>query len=250
MTMTGFDLCRAAMAAPGVSATERSVLMVLAIMAGKDDARCWPPINDTDDGVAGLTTRCVLSERAVQRAIQQLVKLGHISRRQLRHGVIYTVHPSIAATPATGTGVAETGDTLTGDGEAARPATQAPNLPKTTTLPKVERKREPVGSTVPLDFAPLVKPDSITGKVMAGWPPGVIAEQVEHFVDRHATQGTKSLDWQASWRTWVKNWKRFNGNRPTHDRTEPQNAMVRAVRRSEARSAGNDSAGVQPRMLA
>lgn len=125
----GFDLCRAAMAAPGVTAPERSVLMVLAIMANAE-AKCWPPINDSEDG-AGLTSRCVLSERAVQRAIQQLVKLGYISRRQLRHGVIYTVHPVVELTPVTGTGVSET----------ARPATQTPKKPKTTTSPASPPKK-------------------------------------------------------------------------------------------------------------
>jgi hypothetical protein len=219
--LTGFDLCRAAMSAPGVTAPERSVLMVLAIMAN-GDAKCWPPINDSEEG-SGLTTRCVLSERAVQRAIQQLVRLGHITRRQLRHGVIYTVHPVSELTPATQTGVSKTGVTGTGVGEAVTPATQAPKLPKTTIPPKVAGKPASAGTLVPLEFTPAVKPDSITGKVMAAWPPGVEAEQVEHFIDRHTTQGTISLDWQASWRTWVKNWKKFNGNRtgqfPHRDRS-------------------------------
>lgn len=242
--LTGFDLCRAAMAAPDVTAPERSVLMVLAIMAN-DAAQCWPPIN----GETGLTTKTVLSERAVQRAIQRLVQLGHIQRKQLRNGVVYTVHP---ASPATETGVSETGDTETPAAEAPRPATQAPKLPKTTITPKVKRAEASEPTRVPSDFEPNVKPQSITGKVMADWPPGAIAEQVEHFVDRHTAQGTLSLDWQASWRTWVKNWKKFNanrnGHRPRHDRSEPQNAMVRAVRRAEAREAGGDGAELQPRL--
>jgi hypothetical protein len=238
--ITGFDLCRAAMSAPGVTAPERSVLMVLAIMAN-GEAKCWPPINDSEDG-AGLTTRCVLSERAVQRAIQQLVRLGHISRRQLRHGVIYTVHPAASLTPVTETGVSETGDTAAGDSEALRPATVAPKLPKTTIPPKVAGKHDAAGTLVPLDFTPIVKPDSITGKAMAAWPPGLEAEQVEHFIDRHTTQGTKSLDWQASWRTWVKNWKSFNGKR-THDRRPAYRGndltpMARALVEREASRSG------------
>lgn len=146
MTMTtGFDLCRAAMTAPGVTAPERSVLMVLAIMANTD-AQCWPPINDSETA-PGLTSRCVLSERAVQRAVQQLVKLGHISRRQLRHGVVYTVHPKAdAVTPATQTGVSETPDTPTPDSQPLTPATQAPKLPETTISSDAEASsdRDPV----------------------------------------------------------------------------------------------------------
>ncbi len=209
--LNGFDLCRAAMAAPGVTAPERSVLMVLAIMANAE-AKCWPPINDSEDG-AGLVSRCVLSERAVQRAIQQLVKLGHISRRQLRHGVIYTVHPVLEATPATQTGVSEAGDVGTGVSEAVRPATQAPKQPETTIPKKIAGTAKPKPTRVPSDFLPAAKAGSLTAKAMDDWPPGVLAEQVEHFIDHHTTTGTLSLDWQASWRTWVKNWKRFNAQR-------------------------------------
>jgi hypothetical protein len=220
--LTGFDLCRAAMAAPGVSATERSVLMVLAIMANTE-AKCWPPINDSDDGTAGLTTRCVLSERAVQRAVQQLVKLGHITRKQQRHGVIYTVHPALATTPVTQTGVEETGDTGTGVSEAPRPVPVAPKQPRTTipkkTAPAALKpaKASTADTFLPANFKPEAKAGSITAKAMDAWPPGELEEQLEHFTDHHTAKRTKSADWQASWRTWVKNWKSFNGNRPRHD---------------------------------
>lgn len=131
--LTGFDLCRAAMAVTGISAPEKSVLMVLAIMADREDATCFPPIN----GDTGLTAKTCLSERAVQRAIQRLKDLGHISRRQLRHGCIYTVHPlPEALTPVTQTGVTETPDRLTPVSEASRPVSVAPKQPVTTTSTK------------------------------------------------------------------------------------------------------------------
>lgn len=40
-----------------------------------------------------------------------------------------------------------------------------------------------------------------------------------------------------------------NGHRNHHDRSEPQNPMVRGLRNAEAREAGQRSAGVQPRLL-
>jgi hypothetical protein len=121
--LTGFELCRAAIAVDDITATEQSVLLVLAIMADKDDATCFPPVT----GPTGLTAKTKLSERAVQRAIQRLVHLGHISRRQLRNGCIYTVHPAT---------------------QAPRPATVAPKLPVTTNspskaTPSSERERVP-----------------------------------------------------------------------------------------------------------
>lgn len=232
--LTGFDLCRAAMSVVGISAPEQAVLNVLAIMAN-DEARCWPGIN----GPTGLTGKTKLSERSVQRAVQALKDAGHINWQDLPgRGRIYLVHPRQSDTPAT---VAPR-QTVTPVREAATPATVAPKLPRTTIPPKVERKRDAGGTVVPLDFIPIVKPDSITGKAMAAWPPGVEAEQVEHFIDRHTTQGTKSLDWQASWRTWVKNWKSFNGKR-TYDRRPAQRGndltpMARALVEREARRSG------------
>jgi biotin operon repressor len=68
-------------------------------------------------------------------------------------------------------------------------------------------------TSVPSDFQPVMKPGSITAKAVDGWPPGELEEQIEHFIDRHTVMGTMSRSWQASWRTWVKNWKKFNGKR-------------------------------------
>jgi len=232
--LTGFDLCRAAMCVEGISAPEQSVLNVLAIMAN-DEARCWPGIN----GPTGLTGKTKLSERSVQRAVQALKDAGHINWQDLPgRGRIYLVHPRQSGTPATVT----PRQRVTPVREAPTPVTVAPKLPRTTIPPKVAGKPDAAGTLVPLDFTPIVKPDSITGKAMAAWPPGLEAEQVEHFIDRHTTQGTKSLDWQASWRTWVKNWKSFNDKR-THDRRPAYRGndltpMARALVEREAGRSG------------
>lgn len=150
--ITGFDLVRAAISVVGVTANERSVLMVLAVMAN-DQAQAWPPIA----GATGLTTKCVLSERAVQRAIKQLCAVGHLSRLQRRHGVVYTVHPDPLLTPVTQSGVGETGDTETPDTEAARPVPQSPKLPRTTKPTKaspssVKRAAKPLAFVPPSDI--------------------------------------------------------------------------------------------------
>jgi hypothetical protein len=232
--VTGFDLCRAAMSVVGISAPEQSVLNVLAIMAN-DAAQCWPGIN----GPTGLVGKTKLSERAVQNAVKSLAAAGHLTRAERPgKGVIYTVHPRTSCTPAQDAPVQE----VRPAGGAPTPAPPAPKLPRTTIPSKVAGKHDAAGTLVPLDFTPIVKPDSITGKAMAAWPPGLEAEQVEHFIDRHTTQGTKSLDWQASWRTWVKNWKSFNDKR-THDRRPAYRGndltpMARALVEREAGRSG------------
>jgi hypothetical protein len=208
-----FDRQRAALAIDG-TATEKHVLLVLATR-GDAKGQCSP-------GIPRIALDTGLSERSVHRALVALEAAGHITRA-IKQGIgtVYTVHPCQTVTP---------------DIEA--PLTQCPNTPDTvaskqprttntsTKASPSSRSRE---TRVPPDFLPIVKPKSITGKAMAGWPPGEIEEQVEHFIDHHTAKGTMSLSWQASWRTWVKLGKRFNGKRPANDRSEPQNAMFRAA---------------------
>ncbi|MBB4611641.1 helix-turn-helix domain-containing protein [Sphingomonas yabuuchiae] len=241
--LTGFDLCRAAVAVEAISAPEQSVLMVLAIMADKQ-AQCWPSI-------AGLVSRTKLSERSVQNAVKALAEAGHLTRKERPgHGVVYTVHPRTVCAPAQDAPPQE----MRPAGDAATPAGGAPKQPRTTKPTKASPSSVPRAARatkVPADFWPAPAATSLTAKAMADWPPGEIEEQVEHFIDLHTTKGTTSLDWQASWRTWVKNWKRFNGNRPRNHRNpdELQNPMVRALRNAEAREARQGSAVVQPRLL-
>jgi hypothetical protein len=150
--LTGFDLVRAAIAVVDITAPEQSVLTVLAIMAN-EDAQCWPPIN----GPTGLTGKTKLSERAVQRAIMRLKYLGHIARRQLRHGCVYTVHPiADDITPATQTGDTLTGVTETGVTQAPTPATVAPKQPVTT---KPLKASPPKAARASAALDPFPRPD-------------------------------------------------------------------------------------------
>jgi len=217
--LTGFDLCRAVLAVTDVSAPEQSVLMVLAIMADRDDATCFPPVT----GPTGLTTKTKLSERSVQRAIQNLVALGHISRRQLRHGCVYTVHPRAASTPATVTGDSVTGDTVTGDTvtpatQAARGATVAPKQPVTTISPDADASvdREPAPAPrqrarqLPVDWTPEPFPEgSDLAAIVAAWRPGMLERVLSSFGDHWRGNGKRMVDWQATWRNWVR---REDGN--------------------------------------
>jgi hypothetical protein len=85
-------------------------------------------------------------------------------------------------------------------------------------------------SRLPADFIP-----TMTGKtaaVVAGWPPGRFDDELEAFADYHTSHETRSADWQASWRTWVRNSKRWEPRhvqRPANDRSEPQTALFRAA---------------------
>lgn len=235
--ITGFDLCRAALAVSNITAPEQSVLMVLAIMANSS-AQCWPSI-------AGLVAKTKLSERAVQNAVKALVQAKHITRDERKgRGVVYTVHPCTSDTPAQDAPPQE----VRPAGGAPTPAPRAPKQPRTTIPQKASPSSGSRATTVPADFVPMPKDGSMTAKAMAAWPPGEVEEQVEHFIDRHTATGTLSKDWQASWRTWVKNWKKFNGQpRQSHSATihgirgsrpDPALDLLRASQRAQQAECG------------
>jgi hypothetical protein len=132
--VTGFDLCRAAVAVTGISAPEQSVLMVLAIMAN-EHAQCWPAIN----GATGLTGKTKLKERTVQNATKALEAAGHITRvERPGRGMLYTVHPRTSCTPA---GHAPPQEVRPAGG-APTPAGGAPKQPRTTTPSKASPSSE------------------------------------------------------------------------------------------------------------
>lgn len=206
------------MAVADISAPEQGVLLVLCVMAN-DEAKCWPGIN----GAAGLTGKTKLSERTVQRAVQGLKEKGHISWVDIDgKGRIYTVAPRQADTPTPVTATPrQSGTPVT---VAPTPATVTPKLPRTTITPK--KASPPLGSrapkratAIPANFEPVMT--GKTAECVDGWPPGRLSDELEHFADYHRANGTTSLDWQASWRTWVRNskkWEPRNGKRSHHDR--------------------------------
>jgi len=117
--------------------SQKQVLWALADAArDPDDQRwpnqAWPPIHGKD-GKLGLVELTCLSERTIQRAIRALEGAGHLSRKQVRHGVIYTVHP---LTPVIMTPDTMTGDALTPDDMAATPDTVSPKPSRTESSQK------------------------------------------------------------------------------------------------------------------
>lgn len=85
-------------------------------------------------------------------------------------------------------------------------------------------------SRIPANFIPVIS--GKTAATVDGWPPGRLEDELEAFTDYHASHETRSADWDASWRTWVRNSKRWeprNGQRTSNDRSEHQNPLFRAA---------------------
>lgn len=238
--MTGFDLCRSALAVEGIRAPEQSVLTVLAIMAN-EKAQCWPPIN----GVTGLTGKTKLSERAVQGAIKALEAAGHITRLERRgQGVIYTVHPRTGRTPAQGAPPQELPLTPAG-GAPKQPVT---TIPKKTTSSRVARAKKKLRldyHRLASDWKPTRFGDGSAAREVADRRGPVWCKaQLEDFHSWAANAEDKDgkgrkLDWQQAFAKWIneqdKKEPRGGSNRNTGNGTGGKiDGFTLALRRADA----------------
>ncbi len=76
--------------------------------------------------------------------------------------------------------------------------------------PKKRRSRLPDGWVLPMEWGQYA--------LTKGLAESVVRREAENFADHHRARGSTMLDWQAAWRTWVRNAIRFeeerNASRP------------------------------------
>jgi len=232
-----------------LTGTEQLVAQRLAWHADDESGKCWP-------GIALICSKTGLGERAVQKAIKSLAAAGHIEREEARGlGVVYFVHPRTKC----GGSRAE----VNGMGQAANdsaepphdvhprkecaPAPDAPTparrAPKEVKKPSNEidgsasagRERMITGQRgrrIEIDWIPAKPLPDEVAKVVAGWPPGRLDEEIAEFRDfwiSDAGQRASKLDWDRTWwnrlRAIIKHdrrqeekrgdGKRFSNNRPS-----------------------------------
>ena len=188
--------------------SEMLVLLAMADWSDKDGV-CWPSI-------AQLADKTNKGERTIQGAIKAIVAKGHLTRNEVPgRGCRYVVHPRSGRTPAAAAPPQGTTDTPA----AAAPNTSIHTIPQKASPSSGKRAKpaKPSMTLIPSDFEPVMRDGSITATTVNGWPPGRLADELEHFIDHHTVKATHSADWQASWRTWVKNskkWEPRHGNQP------------------------------------
>lgn len=249
MTLSGFDLCRAALAVTDITAPEQSVLMVLAIMANAD-AQCWPGIN----GAVGLTGKTKLSERTVQRAVQGLKDAGHINWvDRPGRGRIYVVHPRHGDTPSETTPATVTPrQSDTPVTVAATPVTVAPKQPRSTrptkASPSSEGGRAPAARNrrIPPNWAPAPFPiGSVAASAANRFEPGRLERELAKFRDHFEGNGKPMADWDATWRKWVTRSDDFQPQRNRSFNDRPSGA-IEARRRAREQYGVDDGDGACP----
>ncbi|MBB4154159.1 hypothetical protein GGQ80_002069 [Sphingomonas jinjuensis] len=198
-------------------ATEKVVLAALADCAD-DDGITWIAVKSLR-GKIDLITMTSLGERTIQGAIKSLCAAGHLARiEQPGRGCTYTVQPrsSCGAQDMRGAPDAEAPAPAAGEPSItpqspskATPSTEArpkrvtrkPMSPGAPATPE-ERITGQRGRRIDIDWQPAKPlPDAIA-KVVDGWPPGRLAEEVAEFRDfwiSEAGQRASKLDWDATW---------------------------------------------------
>ncbi|MEW5680426.1 helix-turn-helix domain-containing protein [Comamonas kerstersii] len=218
----------------GMSPAQKAVLISLADQSN-DDGVCWP-------SVGTISVRTCLSERAVQNAIKWLAQAGLlVAKERSGTSTVYRITPAAYAPPQemhpaagapTPAAYAPPQEMHPAAG-APTPAAYAPPPPQqmhptpAAAAPKPSLNRnlnhhgiidgtaeaskpaKPAAraTALPVDF----QPDD-TAQKLANDCRLNIAEQLLAFQDYHAAKGTTFKDWQAGFRTWLRNARKFDRN--------------------------------------
>lgn len=222
--------------------TERLVMLALADHAD-DDGRCYPSI-------ARLCQRTGLSERAVQTNIRKLVDQGYI-RIVLGGGKGNSNLYFISANPAADaprrkcTPAADAPQTP--QEMRPNPAADAPEPSRTTIEPSEDPPLPPQTEDVPskrrracalpADWVPSER--NIADAHSRNFTDQEIRHEAERFRDYHLAKGTTFKDWDAGWRTWLGNARKFATSRAMargsqHGGGQPVGGLVGAAMRSSA----------------
>lgn len=204
-------------------AFEKLVLLALADCAN-DEGLAWPSI-------ATLKRKTNAGERTVQRSLRALAEAGHLRRDEVPgKGCKYYLNPRHSGTPAKEAPAPESAQT---------PATAAPKPSRTIKSKNTEARAH----LIPADWQPRDFGKGTQSRaVVDGWPPGEQAAHVEHFIAHHRGKGSRFVDWQDAWSTWVLN-KRNIGNRangqpkPSNDTIQNPYARVALARQAARASA-------------
>lgn len=189
-------------------ATERFVMLAMADIAD-DSGLCWP-------AVATIAARCCMSERNARRVIRKLEDGGWVAtdagagrnntnRYRLRK-------PDIAMSARTNCPPGQIGQenrtNATGKPDTAMSAESSRTI-KEPSDNKSRAKTPRRAVSLPDGWVPSDR--NIDDARKRNFTDEEINEQAERFRDYHIARGTTFKDWDAGWRTWLGNVRRWNG---------------------------------------
>ena len=206
-----------------------SAKFVLVAMANCADANmlCWP-------SVAHLSDATCQDRKTVLENVKRLIEGGFIEDSGERKGTTRQVIVYRLKEPENGAVKESQKRNSTGNGTVPKTEGNSPVFPhkqsrfSAETVPKtghgtvIEPSLDPSGTKKILaDAKPEPKKSKRACQLPADFEPdetgrrkaeelGVsVAAELERFRDHHAARGNSMIDWQAAWRTWVRNARDF-----------------------------------------
>jgi hypothetical protein len=198
------------------------VLLMIANHAHADGTNAFPSIET-------LAKECRMSDRQITRIIQGLEASGELKIN--RSAGRFSHRYSLPLMPLNS-------DKLSGFKYQPNPDKSRTNPDKSRTNPDIAMSPEPSlepsleppsnnnkrarATVLPEDFTP----DEPPKKLKDSFTQEQLGEEFEQFRDHHTAKGSKFTDWQAAWRTWLRNAVKFRGNAKGRARPQPTKSQT------------------------
>ena len=187
--------------------TERLVMLALADHAD-DEGKCYPSI-------MRLCDRTGLSERAVQTNVKKLTEAGYLAvyiGGGKGNANLYFVSPNPAANAPRTTCTPAPDAPQTPHDVRPNPAPDAPEPSGTIKEASIEaapKSRRRPELPIPQNWIPNDK--NIADAQARHFSAKEIQDEADRFRDHHLARDTHFRDWDAAWRTWLGNSRKFAG---------------------------------------
>ena len=205
---------------PGLNAGQRLTLVSLGEWAN-DDGVCWP----SHDVIA---RRVGVGRRQVIRIIEQLEALGVIERMERRqYSNTYRIRCDTAMSHLNGDSdvTSRTADVTSRASRCDTAMSHEPSIePSYRTVKEPSVVREQRGTRAPAAYAVTEEMVAWAGRTV-GYGRERCEAEVEAFLDYHRAKGSVMKDWDAAFRTWIRNSTKFGRGAPGPKRMTPQEAM-------------------------
>ena len=217
--------------------TTRHVLLTLSLHMNERGESCYP-------STKVLAAESGLSERSVCTHLDQAERDGWIVKRVLgrsgqgwrRHLYCPVVPPHALKDlqcPEDEGAEADAPGTEARDEDALKDVQSSTSINTPSNTAEGARKRNAPATSVPRPFE--ITPALRDWADAQGIPAGILVIETENFVDHHLAKGNVFSDWQAAWRKWMRNAKKWNGG--SHERqTRSGNSAIEQVRQANARA--------------
>ncbi|NOD75950.1 hypothetical protein GS639_07200 [Ruegeria sp. HKCCD4332] len=200
------------------SPTRKAVLLYMAGCASDDGSGVWASKKT-------IAADLEMGKRTVQKCIEDLVGAGliaHVGKRPCANGytIEYRLNLNAISTlePTRALAARMQKEHLTRARDAGQEVQEVPpNIPRTLSEPSEEpplvprEQKSTRATSLPDSWVPSKK--NVQDAADRSFTEKEIEYEADRFRDYHLAKGTKFKDWDAGWRTWLSNSRKFGNQR-------------------------------------